>query len=133
MEIPVHTTTEYDIAKMIFEKYQTNYKYYNTKWYIKDVSKSEQSAQSANVDVVNNKWVQDNEKATYMIQIHILTYICEKYMDKIYENNKNISVINNLKENMYIVDMLKKLYTKTFQDKIIKECAEFYYDVNFAC
>ncbi len=119
MEISIHTTTEYDIAKMIFEKYQNNYKYYDTKWYLKDV--------------VNNKWIQDNEKATYMIQIHILTYICEKYMDKMYKNNKNISVINNLKENMYIVDMLKKLYTKTFQDKIIKECAEFYYDVNFAC
>ncbi len=114
MEIPIEDIKFFHISKMIFEKYQNNYKWHN-KWFYKNE---------------NNEYIEDNEKVIHMLKNHILTYICEKYMDKMYENNKNIHNENNLKENIQIAHLIKKLYTKTFQNKIIKECIEFYYDHN---
>jgi hypothetical protein len=114
----VKSKTAYDIAHMLYQKYSNSYKYdMNGKWYYFDEN--------------NNTWVQNNEVTTYMIQINILTYICEKYMDMIYENNKNIAVVSKIIENKEIIDIISKLYTKTFQDNIIKECREFFYDINF--
>lgn len=109
--------TAYDVAYMIYEKYKSDFKYKNDKWYYYDVSQE--------------TWIENKDGS--MVQSKIATYVCEKYMAKVYENNKELLDDDNetiIAKNKELIAFIQKLYTASFKKSIMDECKEFYYDIH---
>ncbi len=122
--IPEKNITAYDVALLIYEKYNDQFKYKNGKWYY----------------LHDGEWILNKVNCAQKLQMIILQDVCELFAEMIYKNKINIDEstenidINNMKEvikNRELTKVLSKIYNENFQKRIIKECAEFFYDVNF--
>lgn len=114
--------TDYDIAKVIYERYKDEFVFSNNKWYYYD----------------GNKWVYDGDEGELILKNKISTVIVKLFSTQaVYYNNKATQTTDEPEQQKYL-DLYKKLNARMFELKkdarkkaYINQCKELFNDSKF--
>lgn len=123
IQISTKTSTNYDIAYVLFMMYRYEFKYSGNEWYI----------------FKNHTW--NKEQDGMSLRQKISTELFEKFMKVISDFNAaassdDINITEEEKEEYKkkskdVFEITKLLKTTNFKDKVMKECTELFHDKEF--
>ncbi len=119
IDVSIKTQASYDFASILYLMYGNDYKYSKSGvWYYFD----------------NHIWRKSNDPI--FLKNKISTELCQKYVQRLSDNKKVLEITSeeqkNIEmQNIIIEIIISNLENETFKEKIMNDCKELFYDVDF--